>query len=180
MNTWIALLRGINVGGRNVLKMKGLVVLLQGIGYMESKTYLRSGNAVFKSAESSAVEIGTTIESALREIRGVEASVLVFGKEELKQAIASNPFPQAKEDPSTLHLFFLSEPPQSPDMESLTTYEADSESFVLTGKVFYLHAPDGFGRSKLAVRVERLLGVDATARNWRTVSKVLEMANNLD
>jgi len=65
-------------------------------------------------------------------------------------------------------------------MESLTTYEADSESFVLTGKVFYLHAPDGFGRSKLAVRVERLLGVDATARNWRTVSKVLEMANNLD
>ena len=160
--------------------MKELVVLLEGIGYTESKTYLQSGNAVFKSAESRAVEMGTAIESALREIRGVEARVLVFGKEELRQAIASNPFPQAEESPTTLHLFFLSEPPESPDIGSLKTHEADSESFVLTNEVFYLHAPDGFGRSRLAARVERLLGVDATARNWRTVSKVLEMADKLD
>ena len=180
MNTWIALLRGINVGGKNVLKMNDLVVLLEGIGYVEPKTCLQSGNAVFKSAESSPVEMGTTIESALREIRGVEARVLVLGKEELRRNIASNPFPQADENPSALHLFFLSEPPQSPDIESLSTHKADTESFVLTDRVFYLHAPDGFGRSKLAARVEMLLGVGATARNWRTVSKVWEMANKLD
>lgn len=179
MKTWIALLRGINVGGRNVLKMKDLAALLEGIGCVGTRTYLQSGNAVFKSAESSAVEIGAAIESALAEVRGVEARVLVLGEEELRQAVASNPFPQAEEDPRTVHLFFLSGPPRSPDIESLDKIKADSESFVLAGNVFYLHAPDGIGRSRLAARVERLLGVDATARNWRTVSKVLEMANNL-
>ncbi|MCH7565736.1 MAG: DUF1697 domain-containing protein [Gemmatimonadetes bacterium] len=180
MTTWIALLRGINVGGRNVLKMKELVVLLNEACCSEVKTYLQSGNAVFKSAESSAAALESRIEKALKEDRGVDVRVLVLGKEELRRAIASNPFPQAVTDPKTLHLFFLSEPPHSPVIESLNSYKADSESFVLTDRVLYLHAPDGFGRSKLAARVERLLGVDATARNWRTVSRVLEMANDLD
>lgn len=106
--------------------------------------------------------------------------MLVFGRQELGRAIASNPFPQATHNPSTLHLFFLLEPPQSPDIDSLNTLKADSESFVLTDEVFYLHAPDGIGRSKLAARVERLLGVDATARNWRSVTKVSGLANDLD
>jgi uncharacterized protein (DUF1697 family) len=94
--------------------------------------------------------------------------------------MASNPFPQAEERPSALHLFFLSEPSSNPDFELLNTLKAGSESFVLTEDVFYLHAPDGIGRSKLAARVERLLGVDVTARNWRTVSKVAEMVGDLD
>ena len=180
MNTWIALLRGINVGGRNVLKMKDLAALLEGIGCIRPQTYLQSGNAVFKSAESSAVEMGAAIESALADIRGVGARALVLGEEELRHTLASNPFPQAEESPSTVHLFFLSGPPKGPDFESLSSLKAESESFVLAGNVFYLHAPDGIGRSKLAARVERLLGVDATARNWRTVSKVLGMAHDLD
>jgi uncharacterized protein (DUF1697 family) len=124
--------------------------------------------------------MGTTIESALAEVRGVESRVLVLSENEFKQAIASNPFTRAEENPSTLHPFFLSRPPRSSDIESLNTLKAVSESFVLAGNAFHLNAPDGIGRSRLASRVERLLGVDATARNWRTVSKVLEMANELE
>ena len=176
MNIWIALLRGINVGGKNVLKMKDLVAVLEQAGCSDVNTYVQSGNAVFRSAESSAMAMGGRIEDALRENRGVEARALVLGAEELTDAMDSNPYPQAEDEPSKLHLFFLSEPPQSPDIESINTLKADSELFVLTDKVFYLHAPDGIGRSKLAARVEKLLGVNATARNWRTVSKVGEMA----
>ncbi|MCH8929566.1 MAG: DUF1697 domain-containing protein, partial [Proteobacteria bacterium] len=147
-------LRGINVGGKNLLKMKELVVLLNEACCSEVKTYLQSGNAVFKSAESSARAMETRIEKALKEGPGIDARVLVLGREELGRAIASNPFPQAQSDPKTLHLFFLSEPPHSPDSKSLNTYKADSESFVLAGRVFYLHAPEGIGRSRLAARVE--------------------------
>ncbi|HIA16949.1 MAG TPA: DUF1697 domain-containing protein, partial [Dehalococcoidia bacterium] len=94
-------------------------------------------------------------------------------------AIASNPFPQAEEHPNTLHLYFLSEPPHDPDNDALNALKSDSEQFVLTDNVFYLHAPGGIGQSKLAARAERLLGVDATARNWRTVSKIEEMARGV-
>ena len=176
MNIWIALLRGINVGGKNVLKMRDLVAVLEVVGCSDVRTHIQSGNAVFRSAESDATILRTMIENAIRERRGIEARALVLGVEELKEAMDSNPFPQAEDEPSKLHLFFLSEPPQSPDIESINVLKADSELFVLTDKVFYLHAPDGIGRSKLAARVENLLGVDATARNWRTVSKVGEMA----
>ena len=169
MTTWIAFIRGINVGGKNALKMTELVVLLEGVGCVDVKTYLQSGNAVFKSAESRAAVMGAMIEETLKENGGIEARTLVLGREELRQMIASNPFPEAEEKPSTLHLFFLSAPPHNPDIESLNALKAESESFGLANRVFYLHAPDGIGRSKLAARVERVLGVDATARNWRTV-----------
>ena len=179
MNTWIALLRGINVGGKNVLKMKELVACLESAGCSDVKTYVQSGNAVFKNAESNALTLGGIIEKVLKEKREIEARVLVLGIDEVGRAMSSNPYPHAEENPSVLHLFFLSEPAQSPDIKSMNTLKTDSESFVLTDRVFYLHAPYGIGRSKLAARVERLLGVDATARNWRTVSRVWEMANDL-
>ena len=75
-----------------------------------------------------------------------------------------------------LHLFFLASVPENPDLKTLESYRRDSERFALEGKVFYLHAPDGIGRSKVAARAERALGVAATARNWRSVGKTLAMA----
>ena len=93
----------------------------------------------------------------------------------LKTSVESNPFPQAADDPKTLHLYFLAELPRSPDLDAITGIQADSERFSLLGTVSYLHAPDGIGRSQLAWKVEKLIGIDATARNWRTVNKVLEL-----
>ena len=87
------------------------------------------------------------------------------------------PFPQAAENPTSLHLFFLDAPPKNPDVASLEALKTGTEAFVLQGRVFYLYAPEGIGRSKLAERAGRFLGVEsATARNWRTVTTLIEMS----
>ena len=98
---------------------------------------------------------------------------------ELERVMARNPFPEAESDPKTLHLGFLASVPNNPDLDKLETLKSDTERFRLIDTVFYLHAPDGIGRSKLAARAERLLGVPMTDRNWRTVVKLREMANEL-
>ena len=90
-------------------------------------------------------------------------------------AIESNPFPEAVSDPKTLHFLFIAEPASDPDMEALEDARAPSESYELTDCVFYLHAPDGIGRSRLAANAEKHLGVAATGRNYRTVQKILSM-----
>jgi uncharacterized protein (DUF1697 family) len=96
--------------------------------------------------------------------------------DELERAMASNPYAEAESEPKSLHLYFLASEPQDPDLKTLESIRVDSERFALQGKVFYLHAPDGIGRSRLAARVEKALGVPATARNWRSVSKIVAMA----
>ena len=103
--------------------------------------------------------------------------MLVLTRSELERAAAGNPFPEADENPQSLHLFFLAERPKKPDLTSLEALRAKTERFVLKGKILYLHTPGGFGTSTLAGRAERLLGVATTARNWRTVTTLLHMAN---
>ena len=90
--------------------------------------------------------------------------------------MAENPFPEAETDPASLHLGFLAAKPQNLDLQKLASLKRDSERFHLSDGVFYLHAPEGVGRSKLAAGAEKLLGVPMTDRNWRTVCKVMEMA----
>lgn len=179
MYAWIALFRGINVGGRNVLPMRDLVALLEGLGCADVKTYIQSGNAVFRSTESDAAALGDSIADAVSKAFDFRPSVIALNAEAFRQAVQSNPFPDAVADPRSLHLFFLSRPAGNPDMEDLAAAKAETESFVLTENVFYLHAPDGIGRSRLVQRAERLIGVDVTARNWNTVTKILELVENL-
>jgi uncharacterized protein (DUF1697 family) len=179
MTTYIALFRGINVGGKNKLTMKDLVSTLENVGCRDVATYIQSGNAVFRSGEQDASLLAERIMATLGERHGFEPRVLVLGSEEMERAMRSNPFPEAESEPKTLHLYFLAAPPESPDLDALEGMKGDRESFVLGDGVFYLHAPNGLGRSKLAANVERLLGAPATARNWRTVRKVMEMARQL-
>ena len=108
--------------------------------------------------------------------RGFEPHVHILTIEALAKVIAENPFPEAVIDPSSLHLGFLSSPPKSTDLKKLSSLKKESERFYLTENVFYLHAPEGVGRSKLAASSEKILGVSMTDRNWRTVCKVMEMA----
>ncbi len=173
---WIVLFRGINVGGNNILPMKALVVLLENIGYSNVKTYIQSGNVVLEAKGSTAQKIEKLIARTVLDQHGFEPRVLVLSVREFEKALGSNPFPDAEADPKSLHLSFLCETPTSANLDAMKEIAAISEEYSLIGNVFYLCAPDGIGRSKLAAKAEKLLGVDATGRNWRTVSKLLELA----
>jgi uncharacterized protein (DUF1697 family) len=176
MGTYIALLRGINVGGNNMLKMADLVRLMEANGCADVRTYIQSGNVVFRSAASDPERLAKRIGGAIAKLRGFEPRVLVLTAAELERAAAANPFPEADRQPKHVHLFFLEAKPAKPDLKAIEELRAKSERFVLKGSVFYMHTPDGLGRSKLATRAERLLGVAATARNWNTVATLLDMA----
>lgn len=176
MKTYIALFRGINVGGNNMLPMKALAALLEKLGADSVRTYIQSGNAVFQHQAESVSRLSSSISTAIKESHGFEPQVFLLDLAEMEQVIASNPFPEAESEPKTLHLYFLASVPANPDLKMLDSIKQDNEQFKLIDKVFYLHAPDGIGRSNLAARVEKALGVAVTARNWRTVCKVRAMA----
>ena len=179
MNSYVALFRGVNVGGRNILPMEDLKDLLRGLGCRDVRTYIQSGNAVFRHAEGAAPRLAERIREAVASSHGCEPQVLVLTTEMIEGAVRANPFPEGEAEPSKLHLFFLEAVPEAPNVEAIEEARSDSERFAVIGFVAYLHAPDGIGRSKLATKVERLLGVEGTARNWRSVVKILEMAREL-
>ena len=156
--------------------MKELASLLEGLGAINVRTYIQSGNAVFERYEKDKSKLSREIAAAVKTRHGFEPHVLVMSIEALEAAIANNPFPEGVDDPSKLHLGFLVSVPKSPDMEKLESLRKDGERFRLIGSVFYLHAPEGVGRSKLAANAEKLLGVPMTDRNWRTICKVRDMA----
>jgi uncharacterized protein (DUF1697 family) len=158
------------------MPMADLKALLEKQGFESVRTYIQSGNVVLASRKGTAQSLTKEIAACVSKKFGFEAKLVVLSVEDLRQAAEANPFPQAEAVPTSLHLFFLATLTKSPDFERMNELKAKSEAFVLEDKVFYMHAPDGFGVSKLAPRVERLLGVDATARNWRTVTKMLEIA----
>lgn len=173
----IALFRGINVGGKNMLPMKELVRIAEENGYTGVKTYIQSGNIVFEATPATAARFARTVSAAIAKTHGFEPGIVVCSAEDFRRAADANPFPKAESAPKSLHLYFLASTPQKPDLPALDRIKAESESFRLIDDVFYLHAPDGVGRSKLAAQAERLIGVAATARNWSTVTRLLEMAD---
>jgi uncharacterized protein (DUF1697 family) len=176
MNRYIVFFRGINVGGNNSLPMKELVAAFESIGAQKVRTYIQSGNAVCESAEQDTARLSAQLSAEINRCCGFAPQVLILTFEALSRAIAENPFPEAVADPSGLHLGFLSVSPKSPNLDNLAALKKESERFLLTEHVFYLHAPEGIGRSKLAANAEKLLGVPMTVRNWKTVNKVMEMA----
>lgn len=180
MKTYVALFRGINVGGRNILPMKELKALLEKAGLQGVVTYIQSGNVVFRSSDANSSRLSDQISAEIKNGFGFEPQVLLLAMEELETAMESNPFPEAESEPKSLHLNFLANVPQNPDLQALNELKTQNERFELKGKVFYLHAPDGIGRSKLAANLERFMGVPVTARNWRTVGKIMELAKRLD
>ena len=176
MNTYIALLRGINVGGNNKLPMKALTTLLETLGLQQVKTYIQSGNVVFQSERTDNAALAKEITAAIAQAHGFAPQVFLLDAQALAAALAANPFPEGTGEPKSLHLFFLDSMPPQPNLAALEAVKAPNERFALIDQVFYLHAPDGIGRSKLAESVGKGVGVSITARNWRTVSTIFEMA----
>ena len=178
MGTRIALFRGINVGGKNALNMNHLVSHLQGLGLKNVRTYIQSGNAVFSCPDKVVPKLPDKIAATISENHGFSPRVLVLSLEKLQNAISHNPFREAENEPKTLHLYFLSEIPKDPNTRALENARVDRKRFVIKDDIFYLYAPDGIGRSRLATNAEKFLGVSATARNWRTVCKILHIAES--
>ncbi len=175
MHTFIALLRGINVGGHNKLPMRALVELLESIGLSNVKTYIQSGNVVFQTLRTERAKLSEEISTVIEQSHGFRPQVMLLSLVELETAVSQNPFPAAEENHKTLYFYFMETAPVNPDLAMLESLKSEREQFALIGTVFYLHAPDGIGRSKLAAKVEKALGVATTARNWRTVSKLMEL-----
>jgi uncharacterized protein (DUF1697 family) len=159
--------------------MRELVEILQELGLENVKTYIQSGNVVFQSQRTDLKQLSEEISAAIGKNFGFTPRVMLLTVDELQQAVDANPFPKGENEPKTLHLFFMDSSPQDPDLNALEAVKTDNERYQLINNVFYLYAPDGIGRSKLAENVGKGWDVTITARNWRTVSKIMVLATAL-
>ena len=178
MAVWVALLRGINVGGRNRLPMKSLASIFTAAGCTDVATYIQSGNVVFSADIQSVDSFAETIGAAIEAEHGFRPALHLIERSEFAAAIAANPYEHATADPKSLHVFFLNRKPASNARPAVEELRSPSESFEIIGRCLYLHAPDGIARSKFA-RVDKALETSTTARNWRTVDQLRTMAEAL-
>lgn len=175
MSRWVLLLRGINVGGKNKLPMAGLKSLLTELGASDIETYIQSGNAVFSASGLRLQTFSKKLSKAISGTHGFAPQIIVLTAEDFIRSIEDCPFPKEELSEKILHFYFLTEPALTPEEDKLNELKIASEQWALIDGVFYLYAPDGFGRSKLAAKAEKFLGVGATVRNWRTVKKLKAM-----
>lgn len=176
MTIKVALLRGINVGGKNSLPMQALRELLEELGCRDVSTYIQSGNAVFISDESDNT-LSLQISSAIENRFGFEPFVLILSGDRFTAIADANPYANDDIDPKFVHVNFLASKAVEPDIDRMRELQTNTEHFTLTDHALYCKAPDGIGRSKFAARVEKLLGVPATGRNWKTVCKLIDMVS---
>ncbi|CAN7530620.1 DUF1697 domain-containing protein [Rhizobium sp. LjRoot254] len=176
--TYIALLRGINVGGK-VLKMADLRQAVAGLGFEDVKTYLQSGNMVFRAPKASNAELAERIASAIKAHKAMDVKIMVRSVREWDHVITDNPYLQAEEKPKTVHAFILDDQPGKDRIAILRTKDAGSEEWTIVGDALYLHTPEGLGQSVLGNIIERTLKVPMTARNWNTVKALMALAGSL-
>ena len=175
MTTYVALLRGINVGGNNKVPMADLRTMCLGLGYNNVETYIQSGNVVF-DAPGSEASVATEMEAGLLSTFGLTLSVVVRSAPELIDLVARNPFP-SETDGTKLYVTCFTEPLVAAMVAKLDPVIALPDTFVLDGRDMFLHLPGGMGTSKLAVHVGQKLGKLGTTRNWNTVLKLAEMSS---
>lgn len=173
MNTYVALLRGINVGGHNSLSMDELIAVLENFGLKNVRTYIQSGNAVFQSKKTVGHAFSEDISSAIESLKGFRPEVILLSSAEFEAAINTNPFDNA--DGKLLHLFFMHNAQLDADLKSLAAIKSPSEKFKFINGIFYLSTPDGIERSKLARKIDKVMSGSVTARNWNTVRKIQEI-----
>jgi uncharacterized protein (DUF1697 family) len=174
----IALLRGVNVGGHNRIKMEVLKSLCEGLGLCDIRTYIQSGNIVFSTSDKSLAKVAGRIEDSIEKEAGFRPSVILRTASELHGVVARNPFAD-REDvaPNKLYVTFLASEPTTEARDKVLAFKADPEELRIVGRELYIFFPDGMGRTKLPLpAIERALKVPATARNWNTVTKLVEMA----
>ncbi len=178
----IALLRGVNVGGRNMLKMETLRSLCGALRLQDAQTYIQSGNIVFRTKTANLPKLAAQIESAIETEFGFRPSVILRTTPEWKDAIARNPFARRSDVASNKLLFYaLAADPGDDARERVRAIPAAPEELHILGRELYIYFPTGQGRPTLSMpAVERALKVPGSGRNWNTVLKLLEMAEALE
>jgi uncharacterized protein (DUF1697 family) len=181
MPVFISMLRGVNVGGHNKIKMDALRDLYSSNGLRDPKTYLQSGNVVFRTNKADETAIAKRIQDGIENTFGFRPEAMLRSASEMRSVIAANPFANRKNmEPNKLIVSFLSRTPASEIREKINSIKADPEEIRLHGRELYIYFPDGMGRSKLVPVLDRILKTCATARNWNSVTKMLEIAEHLE
>jgi uncharacterized protein (DUF1697 family) len=182
MPTFISMLRGVNLASHNRMKMEALRTSLGALGLDQVRTYIQSGNAVFRSPESSAAKLCEKMEKQILSDFGFPVPVILLTAKEMGVVIKNNPFAaQAGIDSTRLHITFLSQAPAPSAVETLAKLAAGADQFYHSRKAVYLYCPGGYGETKLSnTAFEKLLSVRATTRNWKTVNALYQMAVELE
>ena len=173
--THLALLRGINVGGKNILPMKDLAKLFADAGCSNVRTYIQSGNVIFE-APAKADKIGLTISEKIEKRFGYRIPLVLRTAEQLRKTIDGNPYLPTATDQKALHVYFLAHVPDAAAIAGLDPNRSAPDAFHVLGHDIYLHLPTGMGRTKLTnAYFDSRLSTTCTARNWATVLKLSEM-----
>jgi len=176
MEKYICLLRGINVGGHRKIKMADLRAQLSKIDLENVKTYIQSGNISFESKEKDYRKLETQITDLILEKFGHEVPVMVRQGKELNKVFENNPYLSEEEDLRMIHVAFLSEEPTMEAFKELNAEQFAPDKCQLLDRAIYIHYPNGSYKSKLSGNfLEKKLGLKVTARNWKTVTKLVEM-----
>ncbi|HVS10249.1 MAG TPA: DUF1697 domain-containing protein [Planctomycetota bacterium] len=177
-SVYVALLRGINVGGKNVLPMAALAEIFSRTGCADVRTYIQSGNIVFTASSEMAERIPGLVPTRIAERFGIRPPIVLRSSAELRRAAAANPFLKAGAAPDSLHVAFLADLPHRARRSALDPRRSPGDSFALRGRELYLHLPNGTARTKLTnAYIDSTLGTTSTLRNWRTVLKLLELTD---
>ena len=178
----VSLLRGVNLARHNRMKMDVLLRLCESLGFLDAKTYVQSGNVVFRTRERDGAKVSKRLEEGIERTFGFRSTVICRTADELEQVVRRNPFASRPEvTGGRLIVAFLAGQPTAEAAKKLTAIKTDPEEMALSGRELYIHFPNGMGRSKLSIpRIEKALDTASTARNWNSVTKLLAMAQELE
>jgi uncharacterized protein (DUF1697 family) len=177
----ISMLRGVNVGGHNIIKMEALRALYSSLGLRDPQTYVQSGNVVFVVEKYGPAALAKRIEDAIEKKFGFRPEVVVRTAAEMKDGLRRNPFAKrAGIEPGKLLINFLAEAPVAEVREAILAIKPATEEVRIDGHEIYIYFPDGMGQSKLWPAISRKLKKPGTGRNLNTVQKLLEMAEKLE
>jgi uncharacterized protein (DUF1697 family) len=175
--TWVGLLRGINVGGKNLLPMTDLTRLFEEAGCAGVRTYIQSGNVLFTASRARAEKLPGLIASGIGDRFGYRVPVLLRTAAELGEAIRQNPFLEAGAPENWLHVLFLANQPDAGRVAALDPLRSPPDAYAVRCREIYLQCPNGVGRTKLTnTYFDSRLATISTGRNWRTVLKLFELA----
>jgi uncharacterized protein (DUF1697 family) len=176
------MLRGVNLGGHHKIKMDALRALYVSLKLEDPATYVQSGNVIFRTKENKAGQLAKTIQSGIERKFGFRPEVILRTADELRRAVTANPFAGRRDiEPSKLLVTFLSAEPAAQANDKLAGFKDHPEELHLKGRELYIYFPNGVGKTRLPwASVEKLLGTPGTARNWNSVAKMLQMAEEME